>query len=137
MTVAEKLRLGATRPEGTPALYRLLSEAALSRAALDACGVPMALADAAAPSRPLTYVNPAFEDFFGYRAAEALGRPAAALLFGNAALAEGLFREDAGRARLSAHRKESDPAPVEVAVSAVRASDGRVTHWVLVFVERA
>lgn len=137
MTVAEKLRLGATRPEVAPALYRLLAEASLSRAALDACGVPMALVDAAAPSRPLTYVNQAFEAFFGYRAAEALGRPAAALLFGNAALAEALFREDAGRKRMSAQRKEGDLAPVEVAVSGVRGCDGRVTHWVLVFVEKA
>lgn len=137
MTVAEKLRLGATRPEVAPALFRLLAEASLSRAALDACGVPMALADAAAPSRPLTYVNQAFENFFGYRAAEALGRPAAALLLGNAALAEGLFREDIGRTRLSAQRKEGDPVPVEVAVSCVRGSDGRVTHWVLAFVDKA
>lgn len=137
MTVAEKLRLGATRPDVAPALFRLLAEASLSRAALDACGVPMALADAAAPSRPLTYVNQAFEAFFGYRAAEALGRPAAALLFGNAALAEGLFREDIGRIRLSAQRKEADPMPVEVAVSGVRGSDGRVTHWMLAFIDKA
>ena len=136
MTVAERLRLGATRPEVAPALFRLLAEAALSRAALDVCGTPVALADAASPSRPLTYVNQAFEAFFGYRAAEALGRPAAALLFGNAALAEGLFREEAGRSRLSAQRKEGDPVPVDVAVSGVRGSDGRVTHWVLAFVDK-
>jgi PAS domain S-box-containing protein len=137
MTVAEKLRMGATRPEVAPALFRLLAEAALSRAALDACGVPVALADAAAPSRPLSYVNQAFEDFFGYRAAEALGRPAAALLFGDPALAERLFREDAGRVRLCAQRKAGEPLAVEVAVSCVHGSDGRVTHWVLAFVEMA
>jgi PAS domain-containing protein len=39
----------------------------------------VALADAAG-SRPLSYVNQAFETFFGYRAAEALGRPATVLL---------------------------------------------------------
>lgn len=137
MTVAERLRLGATRPEVAPALFRLLAEAALSRAALDVCGMPVALADAASPSRPLSYVNQAFERFFGYRAAEALGRPAAALLFGDAALAERVFREDTGRLQLCARRKDGAPAPVEVAVSCVRGSDGRVTHWVLAFVEKA
>ena len=135
MTVAERLRLGATRPEVAPALFRLLAEAALSRAALDACGLPVALADAAG-SRPLSYVNQAFETFFGYRAAEALGRPTAALLFGDPALAERLFREDAGRIRLCARRKDGTPAPVEVAVNCVHGSDGRVTHWVLAFIEK-
>ena len=53
------------------------------------------------------------------------------------ALADRVFREDAGRARLSAQRKEGDSASVEVAVSCVRGSNGRVTHWVLAFLERA
>ncbi|MEO8717008.1 MAG: PAS domain-containing protein [Burkholderiales bacterium] len=136
MTVAERLRLGATRPEVAPALFRLLAEAALSRAALDACGVPVALADAAG-SRPLSYVNHAFETFFGFRAAEALGRPAPALLGMEAESGERLFRERAAPAALRTQRKDGAPAYVEVTVGAVRGSDGRVTHWVLAFTDRS
>ena len=135
MTVAERLRLRATRPEIAPALFRLLAEAALSRAALDACGLPVALADAAG-SRPISYVNQAFEAFFGYRAAETLGRPAHVLLAMDAARAEQLYREGAPGVVLSAQRKDCSLARVEVSVRAVRGSDGRVTHWVLAFSDR-
>jgi PAS domain S-box-containing protein len=135
MTVAERLRLGATRPEVAPALFRLLAEAALSRAALDACGLPVAIADAAG-SRPLSYVNQAFEAFFGYRAAEALGRPVPALLALDAACAERLFRESAPAVALRAQRKDGTSAHVQASVGAVRGSDGRVTHWVLAFSDR-
>lgn len=135
MTVAERLRVGATRPEVAPALFRLLAEAALSRAALDACGLPVALADAAG-SRPISYVNQAFETFFGYRAAEALGRPVQVLLAMDGTSAEQLFRERAPGVVLRAQRKDCSLAQVEVSVGAVRGSDGRVTHWVLAFVDR-
>lgn len=135
MTVAERLRLGASRPEVAPALFRLLAEAALSRAALDACSLPVALAEAAG-SRPLSYVNQAFEAFFGYRAAEALGRPVQALLALDPACAERLFREPAPSIALRARRKDGSPAHVEASVGAVRGSDGRVTHWVLAFSDR-
>jgi len=135
MTVAEKLRLGATRPEVAPALFRLLAEAALSRAALDACGLPVALVDAAG-SRPLSYVNHAFEAFFGLRAAEALGRPAQALLATDAPTVEQLFAERAAPVAMRVPRKDGAPAQVEVSVGVVRGSDGRVTHWVLAFSDR-
>jgi PAS domain-containing protein len=86
MAVPQPSRPAGRRPEVAPALFRLLAESALSRAALDACGVPLVLADAAAENA-ISYVNRAFEVFFGYRAAEALGRPAANLLFTDAAAA--------------------------------------------------
>ena len=133
--VPERIRQSAARPEVAPALFRLLAEAALSRAALDACGLPVAIAEAAG-SRPLSYVNQAFEAFFGYRAAEALGRPAQALLAMEPARAEQLFREPAQSVLLRAQRKDRAPAQVEVSVGAVRGSDGRVTHWVLAFSDR-
>jgi hypothetical protein len=38
---------------------------------------------------------------------------------------------------LRAQRKDSSLAQVEVAVGAVRGSDGRVTHWVLAFSDRS
>jgi len=134
--VPERIRQAAARPEIAPALFRLLAEAALSRAALDACGTPVALADAASPTRPLSYVNRAFESFFGYRAAESLGRPVTGLLFAGDAAAEGLFREAAARAQLRARHKNGTEVSVEVAVSAIHGSDGRVTHWVLAFTDR-
>lgn len=123
------------RPEVAPALFRLLAESALSRAALDACGVPLVLVDAGAENA-VSYVNRAFEVFFGYRAAEALGRPAAKMLFTDAAAAERLFREPQARLLLQAQRKDGALAHVEASVAAVRGVDGRVTHWVLAFSDR-
>lgn len=134
--VPERIRQAVTRPEVAPALFRLLAEAALSRAALDACGMPIALVDAVAPSRPLSYVNQAFEACFGLRAAEALGRPAAELLFADPAAAARLFREATTRGPAHARRKDGSTLAVDVAVGAVRGSDGRVTHWVLAFAGR-
>ncbi|HJS37459.1 MAG TPA: PAS domain S-box protein [Burkholderiales bacterium] len=135
MAVTERIRPNATRPEVAPALFRLLAEASLSRAALDACGTPMALADAASASRSLSYVNQAFEAFFGYRAAEALGRPAATLLLREPQDAESLFREPAAPRTLRARRKDGSEVHVEVSVGVIRASDGIVTHWVLSFAD--
>ena len=133
MTLPDRPR--AARPEVAPALFRLLSESALSRAALDACGVPLVLVDVAAENA-ISYVNRAFEAFFGFRAAEALGRPAANLLFTDAAAAARLFREPQAQLLLQAQRKDGSPADVEVAAGAVRGVDGRVTHWVLAFSDR-
>lgn len=136
MALPTPIRRGVTRPEVAPALFRLLAEAALSRAALDACGLPVALADAVESGRRLTYVNQAFESFFGYRAAEALGRAAATLPFTDADAAERLFREAAAPILLRARRKDGAQVQVEVSVGAVRGGDGRVTHWVLAFSDR-
>ena len=133
MTLPDRPR--AARPEVAPALFRLLSESALSRAALDACGVPLVLVDVAAENA-ISYVNRAFEAFFGYRAAEALGRPAARLLFADADAAGRLFRTPETQMLLRAQRKDGSPADVEVAAGAVRGVDGRVTHWVLAFSDR-
>src|SRR3989442_13774961 len=82
------------RPEAAPALFRLLSDSALSRAALGACGFPLALLDAAPSARIVTYVNPAFEKFFGFDEREAAGPPLAALLFrGDEALLQRVLSE--------------------------------------------
>jgi PAS domain S-box-containing protein len=136
MTVPDRSRHGAGRPEVAPALFRLLAESALSRAALDACGMPVVLADAAAEAPPISYVNRAFEAFFGYRAAEVLGRPAAGLLLADAGAAERLFRQPEAQMQLRAQRKDGSLAHVDVSVGAVRGVDGRVTHWVLAFSDR-
>src|SRR5688572_5717904 len=92
------------RADPSAALYRLLSDSARSRAALGACGFPLAMLDASASSRPVTYVNPAFEGFFGYGASEALGRPLAALIFrGDEALVHRLLAEPSSRWKLRAY----------------------------------
>jgi PAS domain S-box-containing protein len=136
MAVPDFSRPAPGRPEVAPALFRLLAESALSRAALDACGTPLLMVDAAAQAPPISYVNRAFETFFGYRAAEALGRPAAGLLFPEPGAAEPLYRGAEAQALLRAQRKDGSQAHVEVSIGAVRGVDGRVTHWVLAFSDR-
>ena len=127
-----------TRPEAAPALFRLLSDSALSRAALAACGFPLAMVDAAARTRPLTYINPAFEGFFGYRASEALGRPLSALLFkGDDALVHRLLAEPSSRWELTCWGKDGGTRYVELALGEVRSTEGRITHWVASFADRA
>ena len=137
MALVERLRHQGNRAEVAPALYRLLAEASLSRAAMDACGAPMALVDAGSASRPLSYVNPAFESYFGYRAAESLGRPVHALLLDARESADVLYRDPTGPHALRARRKDGSLAHVEATVGVIRASDGRVTHWVLSFADRS
>ena len=133
MTVLNKI----ARPEAAPALFRLLSDSALSRAALDACGFPLAILDAESSARGVTYVNPAFEDFFGYRTSEAVGRPLAKLVFrGDDALASRLLAEPTSRWRIKAWGKDGNARYVEAALSALRSAEGRRTHWVVAFSDR-
>lgn len=128
----------ALRPNAAPALFRLLSDSALSRAALGACGLPLAILEADTPQRAIAYVNPAFEGFFGYRGGEALGRPLGALLFrGDEALVHRLLAEPASRWELRGFGRDGAARCVEVAAGAVRGADGRLTHWVLAFSDRS
>lgn len=136
MTLSDKLPTGRIPPPA-PALARLLSDSALSRAALAACGFPVALADAAAKGRPLTYVNPAFEAFFGYRSDEALGRPVITLLFAEADGAASMFNEAPVRLQIRARRKDGAKVDVELSIGMVHGADGRLTHWVLAFADRS
>lgn len=134
------MALAKTRIHADPSasLYRLLSDSARSRAALGACGFPLAMLDATAPARPVTYVNPAFEGFFGYPTAEALGRPLAALLFrGDEALVHRLLAEPSSRWKLRAWDKDGAPHPVEIAFGAVHGPEGALTHWVVTFADRS
>jgi PAS domain S-box-containing protein len=124
--------------EPAPALHRLLSDSAVSRAALGACGFPLALLDAHSGPRPVTYVNAAFEGFFGYPAGEALGRPLAALLFRNdEPLVHRLLAEPGSRWKLRAWAKDGAIRHVEISLGAVHSADGRLTHWVVAFSDRS
>jgi PAS domain S-box-containing protein len=120
-----------------PALFRLLSDCALSRAALGACGVPVALLDANAKTRAFTYVNAAFEAFFGYRESEAVGRSLAKLLFhGDEALVQRVLAESSRRWELTAWAKDGEMRHVEAALCGLRSTDGCLTHWVVAFSDR-
>jgi PAS domain S-box-containing protein len=136
MTLSDRLANGRTAPPA-PALARLLSDSALSRAALAACGFPVALSDAVAKGRPLTYVNPAFEAFFGYRAEEVLGRPAITLLFPQDESAASMFNDAPSRVTMRARCKDGTSADVELSIGMVHGVDGRTTHWVLAFADRS
>lgn len=127
-----------TRPEPAPALFRLLADSALSRAALGACAVPLAMLDANAAAKPVTFANPAFEHFFGYGPGEALGRSLGALLFqGDETTVQRLIADPAARYVAKASAKDGSPRPVEISLGAVRAADGRITHWVAGFADRS
>lgn len=135
------MTLSDRRPNGrapqAPALAQLLADSALSRAALAACGFPVALADATAKARPLTYVNPAFESYFGYRADELIGRPVITLLFPEAEGAASMFNNAPTRLQLRARRKDGATADVDLSIGMVHGADGRLTHWVLAFADRS
>jgi PAS domain S-box-containing protein len=135
MTVPDKAPNGKPAP-AAPALARLLADSSLSRAALAACGFPVALADATAKGRPLTYVNAAFENFFGYRPDEALGRPSITLLFPEDESAASMFNEAPSRVVMRARRKDGSSADVELSIGMVHGVDGKLTHWVFAFADR-
>jgi PAS domain S-box-containing protein len=129
--MAIPVKLG--RPDTAPALFRLLSESALSRAALSACGVPLALLDANAKGRPFVSVNGAFEAFFGHIEGELRGRSLALLLRGDEALAQRVLGDAQRRWELDACSKDGTLRHVEISLGALRGADGALTHWVLAF----
>ena len=124
------------RPDTAPALFRLLSESALSRAALSACGVPLALLDAKAKARPFVSVNAAFEAFFGHRESELLGRSPSILLRGDEALAQRLLADPRRRWQIDVWSKDGALRHVEIVFGALHGADGSLTHWVAAFSDR-
>jgi PAS domain S-box-containing protein len=121
-------------PDATPALTRLLSESALYRAALGACGFPVVILDAADPARPALYVNPAFEEFFGRSPEESLGCPLAHLVLrGDEPLAHRLLAGSRSHWQINVWTKDGTARRVETTIGAVRGPDGRVSHWVAAF----
>jgi PAS domain S-box-containing protein len=127
MTIAHK----PCRPLTAPALFRLLSDSALSRAALGACPIPLVIIDAKAKAHPVTFANAAFEAHFGYREAELIGRNLATLIFrGDQLLVERLLAEFSSRWEVSAWTKDGELRHVELALRGVRDADGEISHWV-------
>lgn len=122
----------------TLALSRLLADAAAARAALGACPAPVAILDAASPSRPVTYVNTAFEEMFGVGAKDAVGKALGALIFrGDEALLHRMLAESVFAKEVRAWSRDGAPRPVDLALGALRDRDGRVTHWVASFADRS
>ncbi len=135
MTVSDN---GVRRWEdAAPAVYGRLSDSALCRAALGACGFPVALADASAKGHPLTFANQAFEAFFGYRTDEIVGRPAITLLFPEDESAATMFDRAPARVEMRARRKDGTTAHVELTIGMVHGANGRLSHWVLAFADRS
>jgi PAS domain S-box-containing protein len=125
------------KPDVTAALSRLLSDSALWRAALGACPTPIAILDASTPDRAVTYVNPAFEAYFGYRRGEAHGSPLAAVLFrGDEPLVHRLLATPGSRWQLKAWTRNDALRHIELSLGAVRNVEGRTTYWVLSFSDR-
>jgi PAS domain S-box-containing protein len=119
------------------ALERLLADCVMARSALGACGFPIAILDDSATNRPVSYVNAAFETYFGCRADEAIGRGLGAVVFrGDEALVHRMAAEQTPRRAVKAWAKDGSVRPVEMTLSAVRASDGRISHWVAAFSDR-
>jgi PAS domain S-box-containing protein len=125
------------RPQAAPALFQLLSDSALSRAALNACGVPLVLLDASNPKHPVSYVNAAFAACFGFSEHEALGKSLATLVLQrDEALLQRMLLDSPSAWQLSVWRKDGSAVNVELTLGGVRAVDGRQTHWVMTFLDR-
>src|SRR6186997_2968803 len=117
MDFSDSARRGGNGREAAPALSRLLADAAMARAALGACPFPIAILDAGAPSRPVTYVNAAFEQTFGVRAQDAVGRPLGALVFrGDEALVHRMLAESVLKKPVRTWAKDGAQRPVELAL---------------------
>jgi PAS domain S-box-containing protein len=125
------------RPHAAPALFQLLSDSSLSRAALNACGVPLALLEADPTHCSVSYVNSAFAAYFGFAESEVLGRSLAVLVLrGDEPLLQRLLADAPSRRPLTAWHKDGASLAVEVAFAPVHNADGRLTHWVLTFSDR-
>jgi PAS domain S-box-containing protein len=122
------------RAQAAPALFRLLSESAVWRGALEGCAFPVALLAATQPACTLAYVNAAFVRYFGWSEADALGSSPARLLFrGDEAALQKLLADPGTRWQLSTPGKDGEERHVELVLGAVRSVEGKLTHWVLSF----
>lgn len=120
-----------------PALYRLIADGALSRAALDACACPLALLDASTSPARILRVNVAFTLLFGHGDAVARGSTLAALVFdGDEARASRLLESPPGaavRRTVQALHASGAGRIVEAAAAPVRGADGAIAQWVVSF----
>ena len=131
---APALLLNGKPHEAAPALFRLLADSALYRAAFDCCGYPMAIVDAVTAGCPVVQVNPAFERSFGIPDVEARGKPfSAALCRGDHTAAQKLFASSGVQAALLVWCKDGTQLQVETSLGPVYDVKGTRTHWVVTF----
>ncbi|HEX9432198.1 MAG TPA: PAS domain-containing protein, partial [Burkholderiales bacterium] len=89
-----------------------------------------------APARPISYVNPAFDAFFGCRAGEAIGRGLGAVVFrGDEAMLYRLLAQAPAYRELQVWGKDGRVSNVELTLGAIRDPEGRLTHWVAGFAD--
>ncbi len=118
-----------------PALFRLLSDSALNRAALDVCGAAIAIVDASELSHPLVYVNAAFAALARREHAQCVGRSMIPLLVIDATAIAGWLPAGGDRSRVEFDlwRGDGSSLRVEGVAGEVRGTRGQRTHWVLTF----
>jgi PAS domain S-box-containing protein len=127
--------------EAAPALFRLLSDSALYRAAMSASRIPLALLDAGQASTPFVFVNHAFERLSGYAERDALGRPVSLALVASSkeaslgtllALTGNTDAANAGlRIACRVLRRDATERAVLAAFDPVRDKLGRISHWIV------
>ena len=132
---------GPASQEAAPALFRLLSDSALYRAAMAASRVPLAVLDAARTGLPYVFVNPAFERLSGYAARDAIGRPASLnlALRGREASLETLLALTSAEPSATpglwiaccVRRRDGTERAVLVAFDPVRDNQGGISHWIV------
>jgi len=121
-----------TRQESAPALFRLLSDSALARAALASCGAAVAIVDSQDANWPIAYLNPAFERLFGCRESEVCGQSLRSLLFKREPeLEDRLLDAVHAPQELWAFHSTGTRLDVEILLGPVHDCRGRQTHWVM------
>jgi len=125
------------RHDLAPALFRLLSDSAMSRAALASCGAAVAIVDAQDAAWPIAYLNPVFERLFGHRDVDVGGQSLIALIFGlDPQVQDRLLEAVRAPHDVCAAHKNGIPLEVEIVLGPVHDSNGRLTHWVLTCTDR-
>jgi len=126
------------RPVLAPALFRLLSDSAMSRAALASCGAAVAIVDAQDANWPIAYLNPAFEHLFGHRDRDVCGQPLVSLILSREPGMQDLLLEAVQLPHeICAIHKNGTRRDVEIVLGPVYDSGGRLTHWVMTFTDQS
>jgi PAS domain S-box-containing protein len=118
------------RDQAAPALFSLLAESALYRAAYAACGVAMGIVDARLERPQFISVNREFERLLGFHGSDACRYPVVALLLdGNNALAATVFRSEPTREEVEVRRRDGSRLTVALACTPLHDAAGSHTHW--------